>query len=135
MDDFTSKFELRRIIFGLSAIIATPVGDLPAEVNESLPQIMNELTKLTSRIHHIRLDILHGAEDLDQDHWLNEDFDNNEEDIELNNSRTDATDEIKTLKATLTTILDNNAPLHARLMSGIPTLGERSNFEEIMKGI
>jgi len=37
MDNFEKDFELRRIVFGLSAIIKTPKNILPKIMNDKLP--------------------------------------------------------------------------------------------------
>ena len=58
MNDFKKDFEIRRIIFGLSAIIKTPEAQLPAIVNQKLPDIMNQLTLLAKKMHTLRLDVL-----------------------------------------------------------------------------
>ena len=54
MKNFKKDFELRRIIFGLSAIIKTPEANLPQLVNDKIPGIMLELSSLVKKMHDIR---------------------------------------------------------------------------------
>lgn len=56
MNDFKKDFEIRRNIFGLCAIVNCP--QLPAMVSSRLPDIMNQLTLLTKKMHNERLDVL-----------------------------------------------------------------------------
>jgi hypothetical protein len=58
MNDFKKDFELRRNIFGLCAIINTPEACLPQIVAQRLPDIMNQLTILTKKMHSERIDVL-----------------------------------------------------------------------------
>jgi len=44
MDNFKKDFEMRRIIFGLSAIIKAPEEHIPSLVREKLPEIMSILS-------------------------------------------------------------------------------------------
>ena len=41
MEDFKQEQELKRMIFGLSAIIKTVESQIPPIVNQKLPEIMN----------------------------------------------------------------------------------------------
>lgn len=52
---FSKDFEIRKVIFGLTAIINAPQDSLPAMLNEKLPLIMNNLAFFAIKIHHIRL--------------------------------------------------------------------------------
>lgn len=61
MNDFKKDFEIRRNIFGLCAIINCP--QLPDLVSQKLPEVMNQLTLLTKRIHNERLDTLKDNQD------------------------------------------------------------------------
>lgn len=56
MNDFKKDFELRRNIFGLCAIIKTP--NLPELVSSRIPDIVNQLTLLTQKMHTDRLETL-----------------------------------------------------------------------------
>jgi hypothetical protein len=58
MTEFKKDFELRRNIFGLSAIIKTPENFLPKLVSEKLPEIMNQLSILAKKMHSERMEVL-----------------------------------------------------------------------------
>lgn len=51
-------FELRRLIFGLTAIVATPLQAMPAIVSQRLPDIARELTSLCERMREERVKVL-----------------------------------------------------------------------------
>lgn len=53
MNDFKKDFELRRVIFGLTSIMTSP--QIPDIVNMKLPDIMNQLALLSSKMHSERL--------------------------------------------------------------------------------
>ena len=48
---FVKDFEIRKIIFGLSALIKTPQNELPPMLSEKLPMIMTNLAYFTIRTH------------------------------------------------------------------------------------
>ena len=58
MNDFKKDFEIRRVIFGLTAIIKTPAAEMPAIVAEKLPAVMNQLALLTQKMHSLRTGVL-----------------------------------------------------------------------------
>ena len=78
MAQFKKDFELRRNIFGLSAIIKTP--NLPAMVQEKIPQIVNQLTILSEKVHAERIDVLQDNEKHLKDEG-DDDSDNSDDDI------------------------------------------------------
>lgn len=87
MTNFKKDFELRRIVFGLSAIIKTREDKLPKFIHEHLPDIMNKLTNLTQRLYILRLDALQGGEDEAEHENLPNDDDSSdysEEDYQYN---------------------------------------------------
>lgn len=51
-------FELRRLIFGLTAIVATPLQAMPAVVSQRLPDIARELASLCERMREERVKVL-----------------------------------------------------------------------------
>jgi hypothetical protein len=51
-------FELRRVIFGLTAIISTPPQLLPAVVSQRLPDITKQLAGLTLKMRDERMKVL-----------------------------------------------------------------------------
>ena len=55
MGSFQKDFELRRVIFGLDAIVNTPMHKMPKDVNQKLPQIWHELTLFIIKMHHTRV--------------------------------------------------------------------------------
>jgi hypothetical protein len=63
MNEFKKDFEIRRNIFGLCAIISTPEACLPPIVSQRLPDIMNQLSLLTKKMHNERLDVLKDNQD------------------------------------------------------------------------
>ena len=56
MNNFQKDFEIRRVIFGLTAIIKT--ASLPDLVNQKLPDVMNQVTLLCAKMNGERLDVL-----------------------------------------------------------------------------
>mmetsp|Transcript_7597 Transcript_7597/g.12768 ORF Transcript_7597/g.12768 Transcript_7597/m.12768 type:complete len:224 (-) Transcript_7597:205-876(-) len=58
MENVKKNQELRRNIFGLSAIIKTPEASLPPIVLQKLPDIMSQLSILTTKMHKDRMDTL-----------------------------------------------------------------------------
>ena len=60
--DFPDIFELKRIIFGLSALIKTPGDKLPKIVEEKVPDIMNQMILLTKKMHNSKLNALLGVD-------------------------------------------------------------------------
>ena len=55
---FKKDFELRRNIFGLSAIIKAPHDKMPKLINDKMPEIMQQLTSLVIKKHTNRIDEL-----------------------------------------------------------------------------
>jgi len=58
MDDFKKDFELRRIIFGLSAIVKTPAQFIPELIKSKLPEIMKTLASLAQQMFICREKVL-----------------------------------------------------------------------------
>ncbi len=56
-------FELRRLIFGLSAIVGTPPGAMPAAIAEKLPFVMRELASVCGKMREERLKVLKDNEE------------------------------------------------------------------------
>lgn len=56
MNDFKKDFELRRIIFGLVNIFGC--NQLPDLVNQKLPDVMNQIALLASKMHSERLETM-----------------------------------------------------------------------------
>jgi len=54
MKEFKGQTEMRRVMFGLSAIISTPVASLPSILNHKLPDFMLYLVDLTAKIFRKR---------------------------------------------------------------------------------
>lgn len=75
MDKFNLEFEIRRIVFGLLAILKVPTGQIPQIVQQQLPAITQHIGKLASKVHDQRLKTLQenekfiqkGFEDSDDD--------------------------------------------------------------------
>lgn len=61
MNDFKKDYELRRNIFGLSSIVKT--ATLPDLVNSKLPEILNQLSLLASKMYAERQDTLKDNEE------------------------------------------------------------------------
>lgn len=81
MNDFKKDFEIRRNIFGLCAIIKSPDSQLPALVNQKLPDIMNQLSLLCKKQHAERLDTLKdNQEALDGEDDFSDDSNDDDED-------------------------------------------------------
>lgn len=58
MPKFKLEFEIRRILFGLIAILKTPTAEMPPLVVEQLPVIVKHVASLTGRVHGERLKTL-----------------------------------------------------------------------------
>ena len=58
MGKFKLEFELRRVIFGFTAIIKTPVAQLPPMIAERLPEFAKQLAQLAERVNAKREKIL-----------------------------------------------------------------------------
>lgn len=56
-------FELRRLVFGLTAIVATPAGAVPALIGEKLPFVMKELAALCGKMRDERVKVLKDNEE------------------------------------------------------------------------
>ena len=54
MKEFKGHNEIRRVMFGLSAIISTPVANLPPIINHKLPDFMLYLVDLTKKVFERR---------------------------------------------------------------------------------
>lgn len=81
MPTLKHEFELRRVIFGLINILATPVQLLPAIVAERLPEIMRQLSLLCNKSRDQRLLILKDNEQhLEQETSKKNEEDDDEED-------------------------------------------------------
>lgn len=52
MNDFKKDFEVRRILLGLTSIVTAT--NLPGVVSEKLPDIMNQIALLTSKMNSER---------------------------------------------------------------------------------
>lgn len=89
MNDFKKDFELRRNIFGLCAIINTPENCLPVLVNQRLPDIMNQLTLLTKKMHTERLDVLKDNQEHVNKGGIESDSDNSGEDEDIGEEQAD----------------------------------------------
>lgn len=130
MNYFNKDFELRRMMFGLTSIIKTPEAQLSPIVQDKLPEIMNQLSRLAKLEYTQRLDVLkfnkkllasggeltedqlyNDGEEVDvgnTDEYGLEDNDSDEEayderggDMQLYDSRIEEVDAIGTLKETL----------------------------------
>lgn len=88
-------FELRRMIFGLTAIISTPPQALPAIVSQRLPDIAKQLSILTLKMRDERKKVLEdnetyckeeeekrlkGEKSDDEDEFVDEDCGSNDDD-------------------------------------------------------
>ena len=62
MGKFKLEFEIRRIVFGLSSILRTPVEALPQLIREKLPDITKQLGILSSKVSKERFTILEANE-------------------------------------------------------------------------
>ena len=51
MKNFRLEFEIRRIIFGLLAMLKTPGGDIPPLVQQQLPAITQQIGALAAKTH------------------------------------------------------------------------------------
>jgi hypothetical protein len=63
MPSFKKDFELRRVIFGLTAILRTNPQALPAIVTERLPELTRQLALLSLAMREERMKILKDNED------------------------------------------------------------------------
>ena len=89
MNDFKKDFEIRRNIFGLCAIIKSPDSQLPALVNQKLPDIMNQLSLLCKKQHSERLDVLKDNEEALNDGDDSFEDDSNDDDGDIGNEAKD----------------------------------------------
>lgn len=62
MSKFKLEFEIRRIVFGLLAILKTPGEHIPPIVQQQLPEITKQLAVLAKQVHSQRLKILEDNE-------------------------------------------------------------------------
>ena len=62
MGNFKLEFEIRRVVFGLLAILKTPANCIPQLVQQQLPQITKQLGSLAHQVHKQRLKILEDNE-------------------------------------------------------------------------
>lgn len=62
MPNFKYEFELRRIIIALSAIIRTPVDQMPPLVAEREPELTKQLSVLSDRVFKKRIEIVEDNE-------------------------------------------------------------------------
>ena len=92
MNDFKKDWEIRRNIFGLCAIINTPENCLPAVVNQRLPDIMNQLTLLTKKMHTERLEVLKDNQDHVKKGGVESDSDNSGDDEDIGEDQGDDED-------------------------------------------
>jgi len=87
MGRFKLEFELRRIIWGLLAILKTPAGDIPPMVQQQLPEITKQLGQLALKSQKDRLKnleknekyIANGFESSDDSDEDEEEFDDDPE--------------------------------------------------------
>lgn len=63
MPNFKYEFEHRRVIFGLTAIVNTPPQNMPALVNDRLPEIVKQMAMLSLKMRDIRVEVLRDNED------------------------------------------------------------------------
>lgn len=63
MPNFKNDFELRRVIFGLTAILRTPPQNLPQVVLERIPELTRQLALLSIKMKEERLEILRDNEE------------------------------------------------------------------------
>jgi len=62
MKEFKLEFEIRRVVFGLAAILRTPANLMPEVIQQKLPNITKELGVLTHRVSEARKKILEDNE-------------------------------------------------------------------------
>ena len=99
MDEFSTKFQLKRIIFGLSAIIRIADHEIPEVIQEALPKIMDQLTLLVEKQYNQRLNFISTGENEELPH---EDFEyTSSQSLNLYDSPLDRIDSIQTVKETL----------------------------------
>jgi len=151
MNEFRKGNELRRIIFGLSAIIRTPADKLPTIINHKLPDFMKYLAQLSLKMYNRRVSMLTQNKDAvergdrnrhydysaDSDETSgdseNEELDNEELNNEnLYQSRIHDICELQTLKDTLVNINKSDEVLYNRLMSGLTDANQLNKFQEVM---
>jgi hypothetical protein len=58
MDNFKKEYEIRRVIFGLSAIVSMDPATIPQMVQEKIRDIGLEFSKLSIRVDDVRRKIL-----------------------------------------------------------------------------
>jgi len=73
MDKFKLEFEIRRIIFGLLAILRVPGAQMPSLVQQQLPQITKHIAALAARVYDQRLKTL-----TENEKFLKKGFDSDE---------------------------------------------------------
>lgn len=83
MNEFKKDFEIRRNIFGLCSIIKTNENCLPALVCQRLPDIMNQITLLTKKMHTERLEVLKDNQEHVQKGGVESDSDQSGEDEDI----------------------------------------------------
>lgn len=102
MGDFKQEFELRRVIFGLLAILKTPGGAVPPLVAQRMPQLMKAVSELVARVYKDRISSLEenekyiakgGAESDSEEGGM--DDDSSDGDIEDDENLKEITDKIK----------------------------------------
>mmetsp|Transcript_42364 Transcript_42364/g.55849 ORF Transcript_42364/g.55849 Transcript_42364/m.55849 type:complete len:774 (-) Transcript_42364:479-2800(-) len=78
MPKFKLEFEIRRIVFGLLAILRVPAGQLPPVVQQQLPQIVQHLGRLGDVVYKERVKNLE-----DNEKYVREGFNSDGDDEEL----------------------------------------------------
>lgn len=89
MAKIKKEFEIRRVLFGLTAIIRTPLEQLPEMIAYKQPDLFKEICTLAVRVFKERKDTLKDNEDFlakgmskdDDDEDYDEEDDEDEKDI------------------------------------------------------
>ena len=87
MPSFKQEFEIRRILFGFTAMLKCDKQMIPAAVSERLPYVMAQISKLALQCHKERLEnleknekyIANGFESDDDEEDQDSDADNDED--------------------------------------------------------
>ena len=106
MGHFQKELELRRMIFGLTAIIKTASSDFPMILQLQLPEIMSQLATFTLRLHRQREN---------EDYVYNEPNDDNS----VYKSHLDSVDPIAILQDALIAVEKDRPQFYRKMMAGV----------------
>lgn len=82
MSEFKLEFEIRRIVFGLLALLKVPGAQMPQLVQQQLPQITREIARLAGVVYKERIKHLEENEKYIREGFQSDDDDSDAEEID-----------------------------------------------------